>query len=137
MTLNLQNTINFALPFIQYSPVTAGLGQEPAVSIASMIRNTMLNQPITWPWNRNSTTFSTVVGQQDYTETITDLGFIEKVTLTDDQGNIIEIKDVLNNQSLAASTFQQQPSIMSVQSISGTSYTFRFIGVPDQIYTVT
>jgi hypothetical protein len=138
MSLNLQNTLNFAAPYIQYSPLTAGLGQEPAVSIASMIRNSFLAPPQTWPFNRNTATFNTIVGQQDYTEaSILDLGFVEKVSLRDDQGNIIEIKDVYNNKALSPSAFQQQPSAMSVESSSSTAgCVFRFLGVPDQIYAV-
>jgi hypothetical protein len=118
------------------------LGQEPAVSIASMIRNSMMNAPNTWFWNRNEVTFLTVVGQQDYTlATMPDLSFVEKVSLTDDQGNVYEIKDVYNNSALAVSSFQQRPSAMSVESSSIIStvlnYKLRFLGVPDKIYTVT
>ncbi|SRR5216683_2280593 len=141
-TNTLQNSVNFAGPFIQFSPLTAGLGQEPAASVASMIRNSMLNPPMTWFFNRNEATFSTVVGQQDYTlATFSDLAFVEKVSLTDDQGNITEIKDVYNNSALAVSSFQQLPSAMSVESSSiianVLNYKFRFLGIPDQIYTVT
>ena len=143
MTNTLQNTINWARPFIQYEPVTAGFGQEPAVSIASMIRNSMLNAPMTWPWNRNELTFSTVVGTQDYPQAISgsDFAFIENVTLTDDQGSVFQLKDVYNNSALAVSSFQQRPSAVAAQSVyytAGAQYTkFRFLGVPDAIYTAT
>lgn len=135
----LQNSINFARPYIQYSPLTAGNGNEPAVSIGSMIRNTMMNAPLTWYWNRAEITFSTVVGTQDYTRSaVIDLAFVEKVSLTDDQGNIWEIKDLLNTSSLAVSAFQQRPNSMSVQSSDSTvGCVFRFLGVPDKVYTVT
>jgi hypothetical protein len=141
MSLNLQNTLNFAAPFIQYSPLTAGLGMEPAVSIASMIRNSILNPPLTWYFNRAETTFSTVVGQQDYTEAIPDLAFIEKAALTDDQGNTVEIDDVYNNTALSLSAFEQRPTAISVESSSfiagALNFKFRFLGVPDRIYLVT
>jgi len=138
----LQNSINFALPYIQYSPLTAGFGQEPAASIGTMIRNSFLSAPMTWFFNRAEITFPTVVGQQDYTiATAPDLAFVEKVSLTDDQGNIFEIKDVYDNQSLSPSSFQQRPDAMSIQTspvvASVQNYKFRFLGVPDQIYTVT
>lgn len=143
MTLSLQNTISWARPFVQYLPVQVGNVGEPAISIASMIRNSMLNAPMTWPWNRNELTFSTVVGTQDYATAITgnDFAFIEKLSLTDDQGNIIEIKDVYNNSALATSSFQQRPNAVAAQSTyytAGVQYAkFRFLGVPDKIYTVT
>ncbi|VVB50960.1 Uncharacterised protein [uncultured archaeon] len=142
MTQNLQQTINWARTFIQYNPLTAGLGLEPASSVASMIRNSLLNPPLTWLFNRGEVTFSTVVGTQDYTlATISDMAFIEKISLSDDSGNIWEIKDVYNNAPLAVSSFQQRPSAVSVMSSSIISnvlnYKLRFLGVPDQIYAVT
>jgi hypothetical protein len=139
MSYTLQNSINFARTFIQYSPLTAGSGMEPAVSIATIIRNTLMNAPLTWYWNRAETTFPTVVGTQDYTiATILDLSFLESVSLTDDQGNIFEVKDLYNTTSLGVSAFQQRPTAIAVQSsdpVAGCK--FRFLGVPDKIYTVT
>ena len=138
----LQNSINFASPYIQYSPLTAGFGMEPAASIASMVRNSFFSQPMSWFFNRAEISFPTVVGQQDYTiATAPDLAYVEKVSLTDDAGNIYEIKDVYDNQSLSPSSFQQRPNAMSIQTapvVNGVqNYKFRFLGVPDQIYTVT
>jgi hypothetical protein len=142
MTFTLQNTINWALPFLMYSPVTAGVGNEPASTIASIIRNSILSASTTWSFNRAEQTFPTVAGQQDYTiATVPDLAFIEKVSLTDDQGNIYEVKDVYNNSALAVSAFQQRPNAISIESSSiitnVLNYKFRFLGVPDKIYTVT
>src|SRR6266436_8237708 len=141
-TLNLQNSINLAQTFVEYVPLTAGLGQEPAASVASMIRNSMLNPPMTWFYNRNEVTFLTIVGQQDYVlATMSDLAFVEKVSLTNDAGEIFEIKDIYNNSALAVSSFQQRPSAMSVESSSVIAnvlnYKLRFLGVPEAIYTVT
>jgi hypothetical protein len=138
----LQNSINFTKPFIQYSPLQAGAGQEPAVSIGSMVRNSLLNPPLTWLFNRAETTFLTVIGQQDYVvATCPDLAFVEKVSLSNDAGEIIEIKDVYNNSALGVSAFQQRPNAMSVESSSVIAnvlnYKFRFLGVPEAIYTVT
>ncbi len=111
----LYNSINFAKTFTQYSPLTAGLGQEPAASIGSMIRNSLLNPPLTWYFNRAEFTFDTQIGVQDYEEQISDLSFVEKVSLQDDEGNITEIKDVYNNSALSKSAFQQKPNAMSVE----------------------
>lgn len=149
MAFTLQNSINFSQPFVDYIPVTAGFGQEPAISIASMIRNTFLQPPQTWPFNRNEISFQTVVGQQDYSQSFAaqtpvpnDFGFVEKVTLTDDTGKIYEIKDVYNNAALSKTSDQQRPNAMSVHKIVGTgtatqTVTFRFMSAPDAIYTVT
>lgn len=145
MALTLNNSINFAQAFIEYSPLTAGLGLEPAITVASVIRNSILAPGNVWYWNRNEISFPTIVGQQDYTQSISangnDFSFIEKATLTDDAGNIYEMKDVYNTSPLAVSAFQQRPNAIAAQQVFFTSGTqnvkFRFLGVPDKIYTVT
>jgi hypothetical protein len=116
MTQTLQNTINFALPFIQYSPLTAGLGQEPAVSIASMIRTSLLNAGVgPWYWNRNNGPIPLAKGQQDYLLFAEDFGYIEKCTVADDQGRVWELKDVHNSSALSVSTEQQRPNAISLE----------------------
>jgi hypothetical protein len=136
----LQQTISWAKTYIQYSPITAGFGQEPAVSVASMIRSTLMNAPITWYWNRAETTFSTVKGTQDYVENIPDFGFIENVSLLDTNGKIWQIKDVYNTASLSPSTDQQRPEAMSVEGvglIAGAALTITNIAITSHVLTVT
>lgn len=135
---NLQSTINWALTFIQYSPVQAGLGNEPAVSIASMIRGSLFNAGVgPWFFNRNSTTIALTATAQDYTATIPDFGFIEKCTVVDDQGNAKELKDVYNNRPLSVNSEQARPAAISVESNDGTTQSFRFSAIPDRTYTAT
>jgi len=146
MAFNLQNSINFAGPYIDYIPITAGFGQEPTISIASMIRNTLLQPPMTWPFNRNEITFVTTTINQDYAQSFAangnDFGYVERVTLTSDTGEIFEIKDVQNNSALPKSSEQGRPAAVAIQKISGTgtatqTVTFRFSVVPNAIYTVS
>lgn len=115
----------------------AGLGGEPAVSIASEIRNTILSAPFSWDFNRNEITQVLVAGTQDYAVSITDFGFLEKASLTDTNGDIQEIKDVKNTEALSKSTKQQRPSAISVLTRATGTVTFRLLGVPDQAYTLT
>lgn len=136
----LQQSINWSQAFIEYSPLTAGTGSEPAVSIASIIRSTVLNAPLIWPWNRvEYIGTSTIVGTQDYILPITDFGFIEKVSLVDGiDGKIYEMKDVYNTAALSISSTQQRPNAACVISnIPGTSIKLRFMGVPDKVYSIT
>jgi hypothetical protein len=135
---SLQSTINWALTFIQYSPLQAGLGNEPAVSIASMIRGSLFNAGIgPWFFNRNSTTLNLTATAQDYTATIPDFGFIEKCTVVDDQGNAKELKDVYNNKPLSVNSEQARPAAISVESNDGATQSFRFSAIPDRTYTAT
>jgi hypothetical protein len=134
MAYTLTQTINWALTYGQYSPLTAGLGQEPATTIASMIRNTLLNAPLTWAWNRAETTFDLAQGTQDYTVTLADFGFMETLSIADDAGSVYELKTKLNNDALAVSAVQQRPNSVSVQRFTSGNPVFRFIGVPDKVY---
>jgi hypothetical protein len=103
-----------------------------------MIQNSILNSPMTWSWNRfEDTTQKTIVGQQDYTYPLTNFGFLEKVSLTDSQGKIWEIKDIYNTEALSKSAVQQRPSAIAILTYTpGSQVIFRFLGVPDQIYTI-
>ena len=141
----LQDSINWAQSFIEYSPLTAGTGSEPAVSIATIVRNTILNAPLIWPWNRaEDSSLVTVAGTQDYTVALTDFGYLEKVSFLDSAGESFEVKDVFNTMVLgkvtaaANSAGRGRPSSVCVKSvIPGTSVTLRFLAVPNAVYTAT
>jgi hypothetical protein len=139
----LQQSINFAQAFIEYSPLSAGTGFEPAVSSANAIRSMIMNAPFTWPWNRaEDSSTPTVAGTQDYTINLTDFSYLEKVSLTDASGNVWEVKDVYNTNALpmisSVTAQRQRPVSCAVKSyIPGTSVSIRFSGVPEAIYTIT
>jgi hypothetical protein len=134
----LISTIAWAQPYIQYSPLTAGTGFEPAASIASMIQNSILNPPLTWSWNRiEDSSQTTQVGKQDYLYNLSNFGFMEKISLTDQEGKIWELKDIYNTEALSKSVVQQRPSAAVILNYShGASFTLRFLGVPNQVYTI-
>ncbi|HEY1872619.1 MAG TPA: hypothetical protein VGG71_16275 [Chitinophagaceae bacterium] len=144
MSYSIQQSVNFSQTLIEYLPLAAGVGGEPAVSIANTVQNTVCNPPMSWAWNRNEfNILNTVAGKQDYTFNITDFGFLEKVSLSDLTGKTFEVKDVYNTNALAKadtinSASWSRPNSCSVQSISyASNLTLRFLAVPDQIYTVT
>lgn len=132
----LQQTINYSQTFIQYSPLTAGIGQEPATTIANTVRNTIMNSPATWPWNRAEYTAPALTaGTQDYTFPITDFGYLEKITLTNTDGYQFELKNIHNTYILAPSTEQSQPEAACVKFVNyGTNVAIRFMATPDQVY---
>jgi hypothetical protein len=141
MATTVQNVIDATQPYILYSPVTAGAGGiQPAVGIMNEIQNTILNPPFTWPWNRaEDSSTMTVAGTQDYTINITNFGFLERCTLVDSKGNAHEVKDVYNNLSrgIANVNTPARPNGVAVKSvIYGTSVSIRFMGAPDQVYTI-
>jgi hypothetical protein len=82
MARTLQNTIDWSRPFVNYLPLNIGTNNEPAISNANHIKQLFLSPDIMgWSWNRGTASFQTVIGQQDYTETISDFGYLETASL--------------------------------------------------------
>src|ERR1700676_1157074 len=140
MAYTLTQTLNWSQTFIQYSPINAGLGQEPMVSTASMIRSTILSAPFCWVFNRNENSeITTQANVQDYILTdLVDFGFLEKASLQDSSGKVFEIKDIYNTAALSVATAPaSRPNAIAVIMRSPGSIKFRFMGVPDAAYKVT
>lgn len=142
MSFTLTTSVNFAKTFIEYSPLMAGLGGEPAVSIGSMIRTVMTAPPLVWDWNRViDSSLSTTAGGQDYTLNVTGFGFLEKATLMDAQGNTYEIPDVYNNLPLSLDATNPasggRPNAISVMTRASGAISFRLLPAADQVYTLT
>src|SRR5579859_8109607 len=132
----LTQSLNWSQAYVQYAPFTAGLGQEPAISVANIIRSSLTNPPMTWAWNRAtySVPAQTVKGTQDYTialSAIPDFGFLEKITITGSDGKAWEIKDIYNSGTMPAVTDNQRPNAACVLTLSSTQMVLRFVGVPN------
>lgn len=137
MSNTIQTSINWALGFLGYSTPTVGPNNEPAISSANMVQQVMTSPPFRFPWNRGSLTFNTVAGTQDYTVSVTDFGYLETATFQYPAGGKIFTLGVKNTTPLGESSDQQQPVTLAVQlNTVGTSVKFRFLGVPDKVYSV-
>ena len=138
MAYLLSQTIAWAQSVLAtYIPLTAQTGSEPAITISNMVVNFVLNPPFTWPTNRKEdTSLTTVVGQSDYVLSITDFGFLEKLSLIDGAGKYWDIARVKNTEALNKSIDQsKRPDAVSVNLLNpGTSVTLRFPSM-DAIYT--
>lgn len=129
MALTLFQSQNFAETFLQYAPFNVGLGQEPMVSVASFIRSTIMSAPLTWPWNRNeNNTIFTTPGVQNYTLSVTDFGFLEKVSLQ----VAAKITNVAGSGTVATITAPNSFAVGNIVTITGLAHT-GFNGV----FTVT
>lgn len=85
-TLTIQNVVNWARTHTKLVPVVGvgGFSNEPALSIANDVLQTMLSKPYAWKWNRvEAASFDTVENQQDYTASVTDMGWLEHATIED------------------------------------------------------
>lgn len=80
-TKTINDTIAWAQTFINWASLTIGTGKEPAMSSANLALQTILGPPFVWPWNRNTKTFLTTQGVQDYNASMTDFGFLETASI--------------------------------------------------------
>ena len=136
-TNSLVDTINLIVPFCRYMKADQGTNQNPITGIGSIVRNIILAAPMQWKFNRlENNALTTVIGQQDYVVTITNLGFVEAASISDGKA-FYQIKDIWNNQPLSKSTTPGRPMGLSVQNDLGNDqYTIRLSPVPDAIYNV-
>jgi hypothetical protein len=138
---DVSETITATIAAVQsslgYWSPTVGTSNEPAITSANNVQQVMLAPPFKWSWNRNSLTFNTVAGTQDYTSSVTDFGYAETATIAYPGNSRIVSLNVLNHTPLGESIDQQVPATIGVQQNTvGTSVKFRFLGVPDKIYAV-
>jgi hypothetical protein len=138
VTRNIMASALFSMPFLQYQPVNIS-NNEPAVTAANLTKQTILGPPFKWPWNRASfhvelDTSETVWGQ-DYLFELPDFGYTEKVWLTDTDGKITEITNLV--QSLSSESVTKRPSsaAMNLMDSSG-NVTLRLNALPDQAYFI-
>jgi hypothetical protein len=134
-TINIQASMNWALPYIRFQPFTIG-GQEPALTSANLTAQVMLGAPFSWRWNRGVATFVCTPGEQDYEVPINDFGFQEVASVADTNGLNKEItfKKVL----ALDGTSNDRPAYIAVQDDDNEgNITFRLSPPPDQAYVVT
>jgi len=126
-TRNLQASALFSMPFIGYQPVNVS-NSEPAVTAANLTKQTILGAPFKWAFNRSSINFPTEPDTQDYFQTLSDFGFLERVTLTDSKGKVNEIEIM---QSLTAESVQKRPGSIAANLMDATEgITFRLNTIP-------
>ena len=65
-TLSLANTVAWSKSFIANLDPSVVTGNEPAVTSANLVKQTILGPPFIWRWNRVNTGFVAASGIQDY-----------------------------------------------------------------------
>lgn len=65
-TVSVQDVINWSEPFVDNVPLLRNGSTEPAMSIANIVIQIMLQPPFRWRWNRSITGFYCQPGVQDY-----------------------------------------------------------------------
>ncbi len=79
-TITIAQSLNLAQAFVGYKSLTVGANNEPAITSANILIQTILSPPFCWNWNRSSVTLTTTAGTQDYATAASTFGFIEKAS---------------------------------------------------------
>jgi hypothetical protein len=128
----------FAQPFIGYQPVNVS-NQEPALTAANIVKQTMLGPPFKWIWNRGSFHIdldpSETSWGQDYIVNLPDYHFAEKIWLTDPEDEVKEITNITT--ALTAESVVKRPSSagMFLQDDLG-NVMLRLNALPDVAYMI-
>lgn len=131
---SLQQTLNWASGFFSFQPFLIG-GQEPALTCANLVLQTILGAPFCWAWNRGQVQFNCVNAQQDYAQFIPDFGFLEKAWVRDAAADLKEIE--IRN-ALSSSIEAGRPGFIAAQlDDNAGNITLRNMPVPDKAYVQT
>jgi len=138
VTRNIMASALFSMPFIGYQPVNIS-NNEPAVTAANLTKQTILGPPFKWPWNRGSFHVeldpSETSWGQDYLFSLSDFHFVEKVWLTDPDGKVTEITNIV--QSLSTENISKRPSSAAMNLMdSDGNVTLRVNTLPDVAYAI-
>lgn len=138
VTNTLQRIMNVAQTYIRNAPLTFPLLSAPndfAFLSADWVRQFILSPPFAWRWNRVVNTITTVAGTQDYILVSPTFGWLEKATINDNAGTVVELQIKLD---IAEDTVQGQPQFIAARlDDNAGNITFRLLPVPDKAYTVT
>ncbi len=136
-TITLQNTINWASSYIYDQPAALGAANEPAITIANVVKQAILGPPFAWNWNRTiQAAFALTTGQQDYPQAYATFGFLEKAWLSWGSGasvkEVTEVAELLSAESVQGRPDQQ----IAAQLDDGAgNITFRIKPAPDSAQT--
>lgn len=136
-TVELQATINWASSFVDFTSLNIGSGgssNEPAITNANIILQTILGPPFKWNWNRATVSITTAAGTQDYATSAATFGFLEGASATI-SGSSFALKEIKQDLTVGTESGRPQSIAPQIDDNAG-NITFRFLPVPDAIYTV-
>jgi hypothetical protein len=142
-TIKIQDTVNWAAAFSLQRPTTGvgGTANEPALTSANLIMQTIVAPPFRWSWNRTfqAGAFTTTTGVSDYQVAISNYGYIEKavanyVVVPANTKPSYEL-EVYNN--IGKEGILGRPAKIAVLlDDNAGNMTFRLFPVPDVAYTI-
>lgn len=82
-TITLDRSVKYVRRFIFNNPLTFSGTTDPALWMADWVRNTILQPPFAWRWNRTEITQALTTGTQDYLVNLPNFGWLESATVKD------------------------------------------------------
>lgn len=135
-TITLAQTLEFSSKLNFGRVSNLGNFQEPAMTAATLVMQTILGPPFRWRWNRTVKTFSTVVNTQDSIQAVANFGWIEDASVQDP--TTVKWIEMEEKVGLALDSTPGRPRNISAEFDNGTgNITFRFMPVPEKIYPVS
>ena len=139
-TIKITDTLDWIKAFITQRPSTmvAQVPNEPALTSANRVIQSILAPPFRWSWNRaENSSIICIPGVTDYTVALPDWGWLEKAYLYL-AGNNPDTIEIAVTQVLAKESKQNQPmQIAPILDDNQGNITFRLFPAPDQAYQVT
>ena len=142
-TIQLQRTIDYASKCLYSRPLTFTnpTDNEPALSCADWVMQTILAPPFNWSWNRVGAApslplFQTQIGVSDYKVSLATFGWVEKAVAYDPSSGFqaLELQNLLN---VGADTLPNQSNRIAAQYYDGSgNVTFRIFPAADKIYNI-
>jgi len=138
-TITIQQTLNWIAAYIVQRPTTgvAGIANEPGLTAANLIGQTILQPPFRWSWNRaESSAITTTAGTSDYATALASWGWLERATgfLSTNDPPTFELEVA---QVMPKDTRQNRPRyIMPILDDNAGNITFRLVPTPDAAYAI-
>lgn len=136
-SLTLDDMTRYVRRFVFNNPLIYSGTNDPARNMANWVRNTILQPPFAWRWNRATTTITLIAGTQDYQKNLPTFGWLESATAIDtvDTPNLaVKMQISLNDETEIA---ESQPSRIAARLDDGNgNITFRVTPPPTANFTV-
>lgn len=133
---NLALSSKFTLAMLGYQPIDVN-GDEPALTAANLVKQTILGPPFDWRWNRTELVLPLQAGQQDYTiASAAQFGYLNRAVVKDTATGAI--KELTVQTSLSPESASQRPQSLAImQDDNAGNVTVRVNSLPDKAYTAT
>jgi hypothetical protein len=136
-TISLDFMVRYVRRFVFNNPLTFSGTNDPAMDMGNWVRNTILQPPFAWRWNRATTQITLVTGQQDYSANLPNFGWLESATVVDTvsvPNAVYKLQISLNDET---EIVDNQPSKIAARLDDGNgNITFRITPPPTANFTL-